>query len=106
MKIGQASDIHKSELLRTVQAAGLRQAGSAGDAEVGKTQAAAKVQLSETSRGLAADSGRSSASVREAKVEEIRKAISEGKFHVNAHAVADKMMSEAAELLETLTRKA
>lgn len=105
MKIGQAADLSKSELLKAPQAGTPRQAGSAGDTAIEKPLAATNVQLSDTSRGLVADGGHDGAPVRMAKVAEIRKAISEGRFHVTAHAVADRMISEAAELLETLSRK-
>ncbi|NLD67824.1 MAG: flagellar biosynthesis anti-sigma factor FlgM [Limnobacter sp.] len=103
MKISNPADIKQSELLRSTQAAASRQAGSAGGAPIEKASAPASVQLSETSRRLAAETAASDP-IRSAKVAEIRKAISEGRFHVNADVVADKMIAEAAELLETLSR--
>ncbi|HRO58264.1 MAG TPA: flagellar biosynthesis anti-sigma factor FlgM [Burkholderiaceae bacterium] len=103
MKISNPADIKQSELLRSTQAAASRQAGSAGGAAIEKAGAAASVQLSETSRNLAAETA-AGEPIRTAKVDEVRKAISEGRFHVNADVVADKMIAEAAELLETLSR--
>ena len=105
MKIGNPADIKQTELLRATQAAASRQAGSTGGTAIEKAGAAANVQLSETSRGLAADIGAVGDSVRTAKVAEIRQAISEGRFHVNADVVADKMIAEAAQLLETLLQR-
>ena len=40
--------------------------------------------------------------MRPGKVEEVKAAIQEGRFHVSAEAVADKMISAAAELIETM----
>lgn len=64
-----------------------------------------RIELSSTSRNLSTGvSGRpESDSVRTEKVAEVRQAIQEGKFHVSAQAVADKMITEAAELIEAIT---
>ena len=105
MKIGNPADVHLTESLRATQTAATRQAGSAGGAAIEQTSGAASVRLSDTSRNLAAETGRTGEPIRAAKVEEIRKAINEGRFQVNPDVVADKMISEAAELIETLSRK-
>ncbi|HMM51039.1 MAG: flagellar biosynthesis anti-sigma factor FlgM [Burkholderiales bacterium] len=42
------------------------------------------------------------AGVRPEKVAEIREAIREGRFHVRAEVIAERMIAQAAELLETL----
>ncbi len=76
--------------------------GARSDA-VEKTPPADAVHLSTTSRSLAAE-GAADEPVRARKVEEVKAAIREGRFQVSAHAVADKMISQAAELLETLSR--
>lgn len=104
MKIGNSTDVHKSEPLNATQADATRQAGSSATRAIEQARPVDPVQLSETSRGLG-KSAPGGVSIREARVEEIRKAISEGSFHVNAHAVADKMIAEAAELIETLSRR-
>lgn len=77
-------------------------AGARSDA-VEKTPPADAVHLSQTSRSLAAE-GADDEQLRLHKVEEVKAAIREGRFQVSAHAVADKMISQAAELLETLSR--
>ncbi len=77
-------------------------AGARSDA-VEKTPPADAVHLSQTSRSLAAE-GAGDEQLRLCKVEEVKAAIREGRFQVSAHAVADKMISQAAELLETLSR--
>lgn len=105
MKIGNSTDVHKSEPLNATQADATRQAGSSATRAIEQARPVDPVQLSETSRGLGKTVPGGGVSIREAKVEEIRKAISEGSFHVNAHAVADKMIAEAAELIETLSRR-
>ena len=103
MKIGKPAEIQQSELVRATQAAGTGKAGSAGG-PVEATSAAASVQLSDTSRRLAAQAGSTGETIRAEKVEEVRRAISEGRFDVNAAVVAEKMIAEAAELLETLSQ--
>ncbi|MFP5406656.1 MAG: flagellar biosynthesis anti-sigma factor FlgM [Gammaproteobacteria bacterium] len=106
MKIGKPAETQPTDALaRSAQAAGAsRQAGTAGGGKIERTGATDKVQLSEASRKLASEIG-SSDTVRAAKVEEVRQAIAEGRFHVNAKVVAEKMIAESAELLETLSRK-
>ena len=105
MKIGKPAEIQQSELLRASQTANTRVAGNAGGGAVGKTEAAVNVRLSDTSRSLAAEASGPVRSMRTEKVEEVRRAIAEGRFKVNAEVVADRMISEAAQLLETLPRR-
>ena len=60
-----------------------------------------KVALSETSRKLA--NARSDTNeVRVEKVDAVRAAIESGQFRVDAQKVADKLIVEAAQLLETI----
>ncbi len=59
-----------------------------------------EVRLSHTSQNLAGQEP-----VRMDKVDEVRTALREGRFEVRAHVVADRMISEAAQLLQTLARK-
>jgi negative regulator of flagellin synthesis FlgM len=99
MKIGKPAEIQQSELLRTAQIANTRVAGGAGSGAIGKTEAAANVRLSDTSRSLAAEAAGPDRSIRSEKVAEIRLAIAEGRFKVNAEVIADKMISEATQLL-------
>ncbi len=59
------------------------------------------VQLSAASRSIGAITG-TDTDVRTDKVEALRMQIEAGQFHVDAHKVADRMIAEAAELLETI----
>jgi len=80
---------------------GQRAPAPSGKAAEGTDQ----VQLSETSRTLKAgmSAENDGETIRTDKVEEIREAIKKGEFHVSAEVVADKMIAEAAELVEVMT---
>jgi negative regulator of flagellin synthesis FlgM len=64
----------------------------------------AQVAISDTAK-LAAASGGDDGSFDAAKVARISKAISEGKFTVNANAIADKLVANAQELLDARANK-
>ncbi|MFT7774857.1 flagellar biosynthesis anti-sigma factor FlgM [Roseateles sp.] len=66
--------------------------------------ASTQVALSSTAK-LAASSGGDDGSFDAAKVERISKAISEGKFTVNANAIADKLVANAQELVSARANK-
>ena len=102
MKIGNNIESLQSDL-QSRAANGSRSAVSSGK-DVGAVDATDKVELSSTSRSLASGMPASVASeaVRMEKVTEVRQAIQEGKFHVNAQVVAEKMINEAAELIEAI----
>ncbi|MGD9943767.1 MAG: flagellar biosynthesis anti-sigma factor FlgM [Burkholderiaceae bacterium] len=108
MKIGK-TDVTQTEVLARTGQAGAAAAGVSGRTGAGEVRAVGevdkvdKVQLSPASRNLAADVATGPEPVRAEKVAEVREAISKGEFHVNAKAVADKMIAQAAELIETLT---
>lgn len=102
MKIDKPVEIQPAQdaTLRAGHPAGAaRPAGHAG----AKARAADSVSLSAASRGLVADLATDGGEVRHDKVAEVREAIREGRFDVRAQVVADKMITQAAELLETLT---
>ncbi len=63
---------------------------------VNPAAASEKIQLSETSQAL---NKLSAEPFDAAKIAQIRKAISEGRFNVNAELVADRMIGDAAELI-------
>ena len=107
MKIGKPAEIQQTDALsRPAQAgASATSSGHTASGAVERATAVDAVRLSQTSRDLAAESGGGSTPVRTAKVEAVRTAIREGHFQVNAHAVAEKMITQAAELLETLSNK-
>ncbi len=103
MKISKPAEIQLTDALsRTPQAGARAIAGHTADGAVEKADA---VRLSQTSRDLSAENAGENVPVRAAKVEEVKAAIRDGRFHVNAAAVAEKMITQAAELLETLSKK-
>lgn len=106
MKIGKPAEIQSNDALSRSPRAGspTNAVGRSGDGAVEKSAAVDAVRLSPASQSLAAE-GTGEMPVRSAKVEEVRQAIRDGRFEVDAHAVAEKMITQAAELLETLTRK-
>lgn len=79
-------------------------AGHSHSGPVEKAAAVDAVHLSPASRNLVAEGALEGQAVRTHKVEEVQTAIREGRFEVNAYAVADKMITQAAELIETLSR--
>lgn len=100
MKIGKLTDAERIDLLQPARAAG----GERRD-RVAQPRPADPVSVSSVSRNLMAEAaGAETDPIRRQKVEEIRQALREGRFEVNAWAVADRMISEAAELLEALSR--
>ena len=100
MKVGNSTESKQPEPLP--RASNGTRAPAASSQEVGGAAAVDKVELSATSRNIAASDG-AEQPVRASNVEEVRNAIKEGRFHVSAEAVADKMISAAAELVETMT---
>ena len=63
-----------------------------------------QVAISNTAK-LAASGGSDDGSFDAAKVQRISRAISEGKFTVNANAIADKLVANAQELLSARANK-
>lgn len=106
MKIGKPSEIQQTTdvTLRSGQTpGGSRLPGRAGEA--GRPAAADdEVRLSRASRNLIGEAPGAAETVRADKIEEVRQAIEEGRFPVNAEVVAERMISEAAQLLETLSQ--
>jgi len=66
--------------------------------------ASAQVAISNAAQ-IAASAGSDDGSFDAAKVDRISKAISEGKFTINANAIADKLVSNAQELLSARANK-
>lgn len=64
----------------------------------------AQVAISSTAQ-LAASAGADDGSFDAAKVDRISKAISEGKFTISASAIADKLIANAQELLDSRQNK-
>ncbi len=102
MKIGNSADKPVNGAAGTsandgVSAAASRPAGkSDGDADDINVQASAKVSLSTVANDMAHGSA---GSFDAAKVDSMKAAIANGTFKVNAEAIADKLISNARELL-------
>lgn len=97
MKIGQTNEQLQADPLAR---AGARQSGEAGPAADVRTGTPSdQVALSPTTRSL---QGGGAETVDAKKVQEMRQAIASGRFHVNAQKVADKMINEAAELIQRI----
>jgi flagellar biosynthesis anti-sigma factor FlgM len=99
MKIGSNLDSKQVDTLN--RAANGSRAPTSPSGSIGGVQAIDKVQLSATSQSLAATE-QATATIRAEKVAEVRAAIEQGRFHVSAQVVADRMITAASELVETM----
>jgi negative regulator of flagellin synthesis FlgM len=96
MKIGQLDNSHKVAAPAVdTRKAGATLAGTEGKAA--PVEASAKVELSAAASLLAAEGN--TADFDAEKVARIAQAIRDGKFEVNAGAVADKLLSNTRELI-------
>jgi negative regulator of flagellin synthesis FlgM len=96
MKIGQLDNSHKL----AAPAADARKAGatpSGSESKAAPVEASAKVELSATASLLAAEGN--TADFDAEKVARIAQAIRDGKFDVNAGAIADKLIANTRELI-------
>jgi negative regulator of flagellin synthesis FlgM len=96
MKIGQLDNSHKL----AAPAADARKAGampSGSEAKAAPVEASAKVELSAAASLLAAEGN--TADFDAEKVARIAQAIRDGKFEVNAGAIADKLIANTRELI-------
>lgn len=102
MKIDKSVEIQPAQdaVLRSGHSAGPKRPGVRPDAQPRAVGGADSVNLSAASRRLGAAGD--NAEVRPERVAEIQKAIRSNCFHVRAEVVADRMIAQAAELLETL----
>lgn len=67
--------------------------------------ASAQVEISSAAKLAAAGGGADDGSFDAAKVARISQAITEGKFTINANAIADKLVANAQELLDSRVNK-
>lgn len=103
MKIGNSPEAKSALPVATERSgaadAGRAQGGTPSSGAAGKTpEASARIELSSNASKLmsgVADEGSFDAE----KVQRITQAISEGKFSINAEAIADKLISNAQEML-------
>ncbi len=99
MNIGRTTDAVKIDAITPADV----RPGPSSAAPVAPADAIDKLELSEATRLKETVDGE--ADVRTERVKEIRRAIEEGEFRVNPQEIADKMISEAATLLETISRQ-
>jgi negative regulator of flagellin synthesis FlgM len=91
MKIGSSLDLHATEASHRTERGGAAQRTGAA----GKTSSVEQVDVSSAAAQLQAGGMDFDA----AKVDAIRSAIREGRFTVNAGAIADQLIADAAALL-------
>jgi negative regulator of flagellin synthesis FlgM len=94
MKISTTSEPLRPDRVQP-QSNDVRTAAKAGEA-VGETE---KVQLSDLASKMVQLESRFGGEFDAKKVEEVRNAIAEGRFKVNADAVADRLLASVGELL-------
>ena len=99
MKIGQLENKAVTPAVGERKPAG----GAVAKAPVSGSEPSAKVQLSDTLTQLSADGA--DGVFDSAKVERISNAIREGKFRINPEAIADKLISNAQELLSNVNKR-
>lgn len=104
MKIGQPSDntIPAGAKATSAPAKGGQSAGAATNAAAAKgaPDAGVAVTVSSLARSMGASNRGEAADVDMKKVNAVRTAIAQGTFTVNAEAIADKLLSNAQEMLD------
>ena len=103
MKIGNTKESLPSDVV--ARATNGSRTPTAAQQPVGAVSAIDKIELSNTTITLSAPAAAASdeTDLRPEKVAEVRRAIAEGKFNVSAEVVADRMISQAAELIQSVT---
>ena len=89
MKIEQSTKLTNAQLVKETRGASTKKAESASD-EVELSSLASQLAASDSEPAL--DAGR---------VAEIKQAIAEGRFAINADAIADRLIASAKELLDS-----
>lgn len=89
MKIEQSTKLTNTQLVKETRNASAKKAGSASD----------EVQLSSLASQLLATESESPFDA--GRVEEIKQAIAEGRFSINAGAIADRLIASARELVDS-----
>jgi len=99
MKITRTADPARTERAQSNAGRTARSTGAATQPAAGSSGDSGRVQLSDLSNRLnQLESQFPQSSFDAAKVSEIRAAIAEGRYQINAGAVADKLIASAAEL--------
>ncbi|HEY9027331.1 MAG TPA: flagellar biosynthesis anti-sigma factor FlgM [Burkholderiaceae bacterium] len=109
MKIGNSPEGGSSPAKVAEQRPAARKPEASVTAEAARPAApapapSAQVAISHAAQ-VAASAGSDDGSFDAAKVDRIAKAISEGKFTINANAIADKLVANAQELLNARSNK-
>lgn len=106
MKIGNSPDMHAPTQVGTERSgaadAGRTQGQTGGVKKAASPEASAHIALSSNASSLisgVSDEGSFDAE----KVQRISKAIAEGKFSVNAEAIADKLIANAQEMVSRMS---
>lgn len=103
MMIGKPTDVGTPQSAsRTGDATSRRIESGAGAGKVDAVLPTDSVKLSQAGRALTA-ANQAPGEFRAEKVAALKQAIAEGSYHVQAKVVADRMINEAAELLESMT---
>jgi len=89
MKIEQSTKLNTAQLVKDSRSTSAKKTGSASD----------DVQLSSLASQLAASESESAFDT--SRVEEIKQAITDGKFSINAGAIADRLIASAKELVDS-----
>jgi negative regulator of flagellin synthesis FlgM len=98
MKIGNSSEVAAASV--AIEKSGSAKHKASAQTQPAKPAEGTQLELSSTATQLLSATGaQSSETFDSAKVQRIAQAISEGKFSVNAEAVADKLLSNAQEVL-------
>ena len=95
MKITRTTEATRTERTQPNSGGTARTSGTAAKPSAGS---GASVRLSELGRLSQLESQFAEAPIDAAKVSEVRSAISEGRYQVNAGAIADKLLASAADL--------
>ena len=103
MMIGKPSDVGTPQSAsRTGDVTPRRMESGSGGGKVDAVATTDSVQLSPTGRAITAGN-QAAEEFRSEKVAALKKAIAEGTYHIQAKVVAERMITEAAELLESMT---
>jgi flagellar biosynthesis anti-sigma factor FlgM len=106
MNINKPTDaVAPQSALRTTGAPARRlEAGGSGGGKVEGVQSPDSVQLSDTGRALSA-AGQAIDQFREDKVAAVKRALEMGTYQVHARIVADRMISEASDVLRLMATR-
>ncbi|MDO5101609.1 MAG: flagellar biosynthesis anti-sigma factor FlgM [Lautropia sp.] len=87
----------------TTAAAGVVSAAAGSEEDIKPIANSDKVHLSEPGLSLVPQGADEQDAVREARIQALKQAIEEKRYHVNSRQIADKLLQEASELMKTLT---